>query len=144
VGRDGRPVENAEYGTSHTSFPNESTADQFFDEAQWESYRRLGEHAGAILFAPGEGSEGWTPHRMVAGTGTVGAPLASTAGADVQANRLEVVVRGWGREKVSWCVDYRTIVGDVATAAPWRELEALLATAWRGRPPGAAPCRSGA
>jgi len=68
---------SAPSGPSHTSFPNGSTADQFFDEAQWESYRRLGEYAGVILFAPGEGSEGWTPHRMVAGTGTVGVAPAS-------------------------------------------------------------------
>jgi hypothetical protein len=38
-----------EYGKSHPDFPQESTADQFFDEAQWESYRRLGEHSGDKL-----------------------------------------------------------------------------------------------
>lgn len=32
-------------------FPQESTLDQFFDEAQWESYRRLGERIGTDLFA---------------------------------------------------------------------------------------------
>ncbi|MBZ5589904.1 MAG: hypothetical protein LAO05_15215 [Acidobacteriia bacterium] len=32
------------YARGHPSFPQEGTADQFFDEAQWESYRRLGEH----------------------------------------------------------------------------------------------------
>ena len=31
------------YALSHDSFPQETTADQFFDEAQWESYRALGE-----------------------------------------------------------------------------------------------------
>lgn len=31
------------YGRLHPAFPHESTADQFFDEAQWESYRKLGE-----------------------------------------------------------------------------------------------------
>jgi hypothetical protein len=35
-----------EYARSHPAFPHESTADQFFDEAQWESYRRLGYHIG--------------------------------------------------------------------------------------------------
>jgi hypothetical protein len=32
------------YHQAHPSFPHETTADQFFDEAQWESYRKLGEH----------------------------------------------------------------------------------------------------
>ena len=29
---------------THPDFPHEPTEDQFFDEEQWESYRRLGEH----------------------------------------------------------------------------------------------------
>ncbi|MES2697059.1 MAG: patatin-like phospholipase family protein [Verrucomicrobiota bacterium] len=31
-------------------FPHEPTTDQYFDEAQWESYRKLGEHIGIELF----------------------------------------------------------------------------------------------
>ena len=31
-----------QYATGHPSFPQEPTTDQFFDEAQWESYRALG------------------------------------------------------------------------------------------------------
>lgn len=31
------------YQLDHPDFPHQSTADQFFDEAQWESYRKLGE-----------------------------------------------------------------------------------------------------
>ena len=38
-----------EYHTSHKEFPNESTAQQFFNEAQWESYRNLGHHIGERL-----------------------------------------------------------------------------------------------
>jgi hypothetical protein len=34
-----------------TDFPQESTADQFFDEAQWESHRKLGECQIKRLFA---------------------------------------------------------------------------------------------
>ncbi len=30
------------YGTTHPDFPNETTVDQFFNEAQFESYRKLG------------------------------------------------------------------------------------------------------
>lgn len=38
------------YAFSHASFPNESTADQFFSDAQWESYRALGEAQARALF----------------------------------------------------------------------------------------------
>ena len=34
----------------HPEFPHESTINQFFDEAQWESYRSLGQHAATLLF----------------------------------------------------------------------------------------------
>jgi len=36
----------AEYRNRSTSFPHESTADQFFNEGQFEAYRALGEHVG--------------------------------------------------------------------------------------------------
>lgn len=38
------------YHTEHPSFPHESTGDQFFDEAQWESYRKLGADIGQRVF----------------------------------------------------------------------------------------------
>jgi hypothetical protein len=40
------PLDVREYHSCHHDFPHETTADQFFDEAQWESYRRLGKHIG--------------------------------------------------------------------------------------------------
>jgi hypothetical protein len=39
------PPDVAHYRTRNTKFPHETTGDQFYDEAQWESYRRLGQHA---------------------------------------------------------------------------------------------------
>ena len=39
-----------QYHDSHAEFPHEATSDQFFDEPQWESYRKLGEHLSAPLF----------------------------------------------------------------------------------------------
>jgi hypothetical protein len=39
-------------GSSCGDFPQQTTADQFFDEAQWEAYRRLGELAADALFPP--------------------------------------------------------------------------------------------
>jgi hypothetical protein len=41
------------YRADHGEFPHESTVDQFFNEPQWESYRRLGEHIGEPLFKEG-------------------------------------------------------------------------------------------
>ena len=38
------------YAQSHPHFPHESTGDQFFDEAQWESYQRLGQDTGQALY----------------------------------------------------------------------------------------------
>jgi hypothetical protein len=43
------PTDVLEYHRSHPDFPHEPTSDQFFDEAQWESYRRLGDHIAARL-----------------------------------------------------------------------------------------------
>lgn len=37
------------YAQRNPTFPQQSTADQFFDEAQWESYHRLGEDFGRSL-----------------------------------------------------------------------------------------------
>ncbi len=36
------PVDVANYARTHAAFPHESTAEQWFDEAQFESYRMLG------------------------------------------------------------------------------------------------------
>jgi hypothetical protein len=45
------PLDVLQYAASHPTFPQEPTSDQFFDEAQWESYRRLGEHIGSKVIA---------------------------------------------------------------------------------------------
>lgn len=34
-----------QYSDAHATFPQQTTVDQFFDESQFESYRRLGEHS---------------------------------------------------------------------------------------------------
>lgn len=44
------PQDIVHYRNANPSFPQQSTADQFFDEAQWESYRKLGEHIGEKIF----------------------------------------------------------------------------------------------
>ncbi|WP_213881348.1 hypothetical protein [Pseudomonas sp. dw_358] len=44
------------YARDNPTFPNQSTVDQFFDEAQFESYRQLGLHAGQAIFGSNEGN----------------------------------------------------------------------------------------
>ena len=44
------PEDIRQYRQRNTAFPQETTGDQFYDEAQWESYRRLGEHAARSAF----------------------------------------------------------------------------------------------
>jgi hypothetical protein len=43
------PVDVRQYARSSQRFPQETTADQFFSEEQWESYRKLGETVGGHL-----------------------------------------------------------------------------------------------
>jgi len=40
------------YQLDEPAFPHQSTADQFFTEAQFEAYRSLGEHVGDRMFLP--------------------------------------------------------------------------------------------
>jgi phage terminase large subunit GpA-like protein len=49
--------------------------------------------------------------------------LLLSAAVDVQHDRLEVAVKGWGREKESCLVDYQVIHGNTETAAPWDALD---------------------
>ena len=46
-----------DYAAHNTSFPHQPTADQFFDEDQFEAYRALGFHAARKLFLEGEDLE---------------------------------------------------------------------------------------
>jgi hypothetical protein len=45
------PVDVANYARTHAAFPHESTAEQWFDEAQFESYRMLGQQTVTTLCA---------------------------------------------------------------------------------------------
>ena len=52
--------------------------------------------------------------------------LFLTAGADVQKDRIEVEIVGWGRDLQSWSIDYIEILGDTSTPEPYSQLESLL------------------
>lgn len=59
------PADLLQYQIAQPNFPQESTMDQYFDEAQWESYRKLGEHIASRVFAPVSASaSGWSPGSM--------------------------------------------------------------------------------
>ena len=47
------PPDITSYRATHPMFPQQTTADQFFDEAQWESYRKLGHFITERVFADG-------------------------------------------------------------------------------------------
>lgn len=57
-----------QYKSSHPAFPHETTGDQFYAEDQFESYRRLGQDAGAEAFEGGTGQDivAWA-ERLLAG-----------------------------------------------------------------------------
>ena len=54
--------------------------------------------------------------------------LLLTAGVDVQDDRLEVEIVGWGRGEESWSIDYKTLYGDPSTADLWMQLDDVLQT----------------
>ncbi|HBG07121.1 MAG: hypothetical protein A2075_14405 [Geobacteraceae bacterium GWC2_58_44] len=51
------PLDVLQYHVENPSFPQQTTADQFFDESQWESYRALGEHIASHVFKAPEGKD---------------------------------------------------------------------------------------
>ena len=52
--------------------------------------------------------------------------LFLTAGVDVQADRIEVHVRAWGRGKQSWLVDYFALLGRPYEGSVWNALTGAL------------------
>ena len=49
-----------------------------------------------------------------------------TCGADVQDDRIEGEIIGWGDDEKSYSVEYFTIYGDLSTQHPWAELKSKL------------------
>ncbi|MCB9980275.1 MAG: phage terminase large subunit family protein [Rhodospirillales bacterium] len=56
--------------------------------------------------------------------------LFITAGADVQKDRIEVSVWGWGREKESWLVEHRVLEGDTSREDVWNRLTKMIGESW--------------
>lgn len=53
-----------------------------------------------------------------------------TAGVDVQDNRLELSVYGWGMGEESWCLAHALLYGDPSSQALWEDLDAYLVAPW--------------
>ena len=49
-----------------------------------------------------------------------------TCGVDVQDNRLELEIVGWGRGEESWSIDYQVLYGDPSTPELWAQLDEVL------------------
>lgn len=56
-----------------------------------------------------------------------------TFGADVQANRIEYELVGWGRGEESWQLGRGSIVGDTATFAPFKDLDNVIIGKFRNQ-----------
>jgi phage terminase large subunit GpA-like protein len=52
--------------------------------------------------------------------------LVLTAGVDVQPDRLECEITGWGVDEESWSVNYHIIYGDPAHDEVWNDLKVIL------------------
>ena len=63
-------------------------------------------------------------------SGVTGGVLLLTAGADVQKDRIEVSVWGWGFRRMAWLIEHRVCMGDTASDSPWAQLQDVLAQTW--------------
>jgi phage terminase large subunit GpA-like protein len=57
-----------------------------------------------------------------------------TAGVDVQGDRLEVQIVGWGRDEEAWVIDYRVLWGDPSGPRLWSDLDGVLNGAYGDLP----------
>ena len=53
-----------------------------------------------------------------------------TAAADVQGDRVEVTVVGWGARKETWIIDHIVLVGRTSEDTVWRDLDEVLDRDW--------------
>ncbi len=97
------PVDVRNYADRHGAFPQESTANQFFKDDQWESYRALGECAGAWVFrAAEEAAPDVTLKSLAAKPPTSRAMMAKAATSKTRSSKAVAVrtVSGWDTLRV--------------------------------------------
>ena len=86
-----------------------------------ETWEDQGETVGDIDFQSREDDWGETvPDEIV----------VVTAGIDVQDDRLELEIVGWGRDEESWSLGYKTLYGDPSTPHLWNDLDNILKVAY--------------
>lgn len=71
-----------------------------------------------------------TFHREEYGAEVPHGVVLMTAGVDVQDDRLEIEIVGWGKDLESWSIDYKTIYGSPALADVWDSLTDILSKDW--------------
>lgn len=54
-----------------------------------------------------------------------------TAAVDVQDNRLEVLVKAWGRDEESWDISHHVIIGSPAMMKVWDDLDGILGNTYQ-------------
>lgn len=57
--------------------------------------------------------------------------LLLTAGTDVQDNRIETTVWGWGKDEECWRVEHIVLRGDPGSQSLWKEHDEILRRRWR-------------
>lgn len=53
-----------------------------------------------------------------------------TAGVDVQADRIELEIVGWCKDKISYSLDYRILTGDTSNVTVWNKLAEVVDEQW--------------
>ncbi len=96
------PMDVRNYAAQHPTFPNESTANQFFKDDQWESYRALGERAGARVFRP---------RTEIARAVQPNAPPAKAIAVET--------LSGWDTLRLQWFVTVPTSLRGFVTPIRW-------------------------
>jgi phage terminase large subunit GpA-like protein len=56
--------------------------------------------------------------------------LFLTAGVDIQQDRIEIFIWGWGRDLESWLIDHRILYGDPYAEVVWAALDLVVAETW--------------
>jgi phage terminase large subunit GpA-like protein len=117
-----------------TSFMRARAAQRAGDRSEMHTWMNttLGEPV-----EPDDG-EGVEPHTLLLRRESYGeeldAPMgacALTMGVDVQDDRLELLVIGWGPGEEAWLVDRAEIPGDTSRPEPWANLDQILAAEYR-------------
>jgi phage terminase large subunit GpA-like protein len=71
-------------------------------------------------------AEGLMERREAYGPAVPAQAAVLTCGVDVQDDRLELELVGWGRDEESWSVDYKILWGDPSDKTVWNDLEGYL------------------